>query len=303
MGDTKATETKAVAVTQQERNITDGVLSRVQKLSAQGDLVIPKNYSAENALKSAWLILQGVQDKDKRPAMEVCSKDSVANALMDMVVQGLNPVKKQCYFVVYGNKLTLMRSYMGTAAVTKRLSGVKDVYANIIYEGDDFEYELNLDTGLKKITKHKQSFENIDPTKIKGAYAVVVKEDGQNYVEVMNIGQIRTAWSKSKTGGTVHKEFSDEMAKKTVINRACKMFINTSDDSDILLETFDRTDEEKKYDDKEMIDGAEFEVQEEIKSAPQKEIKFEQTEQSNKKIIEVEHQPAGQQTAFQDPGF
>ncbi|MGX7745816.1 recombinase RecT, partial [Rhodopseudomonas parapalustris] len=281
-------EAKAVATTQQERNITDGVLSRVQALSKQGDLLIPKNYSAENALKSAWLILQGVQDKDKKPALEVCTKESIANSLMDMVVQGLNPVKKQCYFVVYGSKLTLMRSYMGTAAVTKRLKGVKDVFANVIYEGDEFAYELDLDTGLKKITKHEQSFENIDPAKIKGAYAVVVKDDGQNYIEVMNIGQIRTAWSKSRTGGSVHKEFSDEMAKKTVINRACKMFINTSDDSDILLQdAFDRTDEEQKYDEKDIITGAEFEVNEEIEKAPKKEIKFEQQPHQESKVIDV----------------
>lgn len=167
------------------------MLSRVQQLSSKGNLVIPKNYSAENALKSAWMILQGINYKTGKPALEVCTKDSIAHALMDMVVQGLSPVKKQCYFVAYRNKLTLMRSYMGTAAVTKRLKGVKDVYAQIIYEKDEFEFELDLETGLKKITKHKQSFENIDPDKIKGAYAVVVKEDGKNYVEVMNISQIK----------------------------------------------------------------------------------------------------------------
>jgi recombination protein RecT len=273
-------ENKAIATTQQERNVTDGVLSRVQKLSAKGDLVIPKNYSAENALKSAWLILQGVQDKSYKPALEVCSQASVANALMDMVVQGLNPVKKQCYFVVYGDKLTLMRSYMGTAAVTKRLKGVKDVYANIIYENDEFEFELDLETGLKKITKHKQCFENIDPAKIKGAYAVVVKEDGKHYIEVMNFNQIKMAWSKSKTGGQVHKDFAEEMAKKSVINRACKMVINTSDDSDLLLETFDRSDEEKAFEERDLVSNVEYEVKEEIK------------ERANSKVVDIET-PAG----------
>lgn len=294
-------ENKAVATTQQERNITDGVLSRVQKLSAQGDLIIPKNYSAENALKSAWLILQGVNDKSGKPALEVCTKDSIANSLMDMVVQGLNPVKKQCYFVVYGTKLTLMRSYMGTAAVTKRLNGVKDVYANVIYDGDEFDYELDLDTGLKRITKHKQSFENIDPAKIKGAYAVIVKEDGKNYVEVMNIGQIKMAWSKSKTGGQVHKDFAEEMAKKSVINRACKMFINTSDDSDLLVDAFDRTDEEKKYDEKDIVDNAEFEVKEEIKqNANSKTIDID----TPQNIVDVEVEPVKEgQTSFDGPGF
>jgi recombination protein RecT len=290
-------ENKAVATTQQERNITDGVLSRVQQLSAKGDLVIPKNYSAENALKSAWLILQGVLDKNSKPALEVCTKDSIANTLMDMVVQGLNPVKKQCYFVVYGTKLTLMRSYMGTAAVTKRLKGIKEVYANIIYENDGFEFELDLETGLKRITKLKQCFENIDPAKIKGAYAVVVKDDGKNYIEVMNFNQIKMAWSKSKTGGQVHKDFAEEMAKKSVINRACKMVINTSDDSDLLLETFDRTDDEKAYEERDLVNNVEYEVKEEIKEkanskavdieAPGKVIDVETTPVSNSKPQQV----------------
>ena len=33
------------------------------------------------------------------------------------------------------------------------------------------------------------------------------------------------------------------MAKKTVINRACKRFINTSDDSPVLVDAFNRTTE------------------------------------------------------------
>lgn len=303
-------ENKAVATTQQERNITDGVLSRIQTLSAKGDLVIPKNYSAENAMKSAYLILQSVVDKSGKPALESCTQSSICNALMDMVVQGLNPVKKQCYFVVYGDKLTLMRSYMGTAAVTKRLKGVKDVYANIIYEGDDFEFELDLDTGLKKILKHKQSFENIDPAKIKGAYAVIVKEDGKNYVEVMNISQIKKSWAQGAAKGSsgAHNNFSDEMAKKSVINRACKMFINTSDDSDLLVDAFDRTDEEQKYDEKDIITGAEYEVKQEIKNKGNaREIDIEQPPTSGGKVIDVEHKEVnsakGQQTTFDDPGF
>lgn len=300
-------ETKAVVATQQERNITDGVLSRVQKLSSQGDLVIPKNYSAENALKSAWLILQSVQDKNGKLALDVCTKDSMANALMDMVVQGLNPVKKQCYFVVYGTKLTLMRSYMGTAAVTKRLKGVNDVYANCIYEGDEFEYKLDLQTGLKVITKHEQIFENIDSSKIKGAYAVIVKEDGKNYVEIMNIGQIKMAWSKSKTGGQVHKDFAEEMAKKTVINRACKMFINTSDDSDLLLETFDRTSDERTYDEESMINEVEYEVKEEVKTkGNSKNIDIETTPAKEERVSQaaptIKAENEGQLT-MNDPGF
>ncbi|MBU3226778.1 recombinase RecT [Clostridium algidicarnis] len=268
-------ENKAVAT--QERNITDKVLSRVKSLEGKGELKVPGNYSPENALKSAYLILSETIDRDKKPVLQSCSEASIANALLDMTIQGLSPSKKQCYFIPYGGKLQLSRSYLGTVAVTKRLKGVKNVVANVIYEGDEFAYELDLETGFKKITKHDQSFENIDPAKIKGAYAIVVMEDGQNYVEVMNIGQIKKSWNQGAAKGNsgAHLNFADEMAKKTVINRACKMFANTSDDSDLLIEAFNNSDE-KTYDDKDLVSNVDYEVKEEIK------------EKANSKPIDIE---------------
>lgn len=109
---------QSVAVAQ--KDVVDSVLAKITKFEETGELVLPSNYSAANALKSAWLILQETVDRNNRPALEVCSKESVANALLDMVVQGLSPIKKQCYFIVYGTKLQLMRSYLGTLAVAKR---------------------------------------------------------------------------------------------------------------------------------------------------------------------------------------
>lgn len=269
-------ETKAI-VTTQERNVTDKVLSRVKDLENKKELRVPANYSAENALKSAYLILSETVDRDKKPVLQSCSETSIANSLLDMVIQGLSPVKKQCYFIPYGGKLQLSRSYLGTVAVTKRLKNVKNVIANCIFDGDTFDYELDLDTGYKKITKHEQKFENIDPAKILGAYAIVVMEDGPNYVEIMNINQIKKSWNQGAAKGNsgAHTNFADEMAKKTVINRACKMFANTSDDSDLLLEAISNSDE-KTYDEKDLIESTGYEVSEEIK------------EKSNSKAIDIE---------------
>lgn len=267
-------------VTTQERNITDKVLSRVRNLSDKGELKIPVNYSPENALKSAYLILSETNDKDRKPVLQSCSEASIANALFDMVVQGLSPVKKQCYFVPYGGKLQLSRSYMGTVAVTKRLKGVKDVKAYCIYEGDEFEQEYDLETATLKITKFNPKFENIDLTKIKGAFAVVIGDDGPIHTEVMNINQIRKAWGQGAAKGNsgAHTNFTDEMAKKTVINRACKMFANTSDDSDLLIDAFNNSDE-KTYDEKDLIENVQAEVQEEVKT------------KSNSKPLDIKPEP------------
>lgn len=233
------------AVAKAERNITDQVLGRVTDMMERQELFMPSGYSPENALKSAWLTLQGVENKDHEKALNVCTGASICNALLDMVVQGLSPAKKQCYFIPYGKELALIRSYMGTVAVAKRFSDVKDVYAQVIYEKDVFEYEIDPQTGLKRIIKHTTGFDHIDVTKIMGAYAVVVRENAENYVEIMTMPQIKAAWNQGQTKGNspAHKNFADEMAKKTVINRACKMFINTSDDSPLLTEAFNRTSE------------------------------------------------------------
>ncbi len=269
-----------------KKDVIDVVESKIKEFQENGDIHFPPNYSPQNAMKSAWLILQSTVDKNKKPVLEVCTKDSIANSLLDMVVQGLSPAKKQCYFVAYGNQLQLMRSYFGTVAVTKRLKGVKNVVANCIYEGDVFEYSFDLETGVKVITKHEQKFENINPDKIKGAYAIIVTEDGlPNYTEIMNISQIRKAWGQGYAKGAsgAHKNFTDQMAKKTVINRACKMFANTSDDSDLLIQAFNNTTEnEYKRQD------AETEVKQEIKeNANKKTLDFNEDEVQDVEFIEV----------------
>ncbi|MBC8059295.1 MAG: recombinase RecT [Clostridiaceae bacterium] len=257
--------------TVQEKNVTEEVLARVNDLSKKGELLIPSGYSPENALKSAWLILQETVDRDKKLVLQTCSKSSTANALLNMVIQGLSPLKKQCYFVAYGGKLELMRSYMGTVAVTKRLKGVNDVKAYCIYEGDEFETEYNIDTAVLKITKFNPKFENIDNTKIKGAFAVVLGDNGPIYTEIMNMNQIKKAWGQgtaySSGKSTAHNNFAEEMAKKTVINRACKMFANTSDDSDILIEAFNNSD---------------------VEEDPVEDIKTEIKDKANSKVIDFE---------------
>jgi recombination protein RecT len=218
-------------------------------------LTFPPNYSVPNALNSAYLIIKDLtvskrkgNDWEQVPALQCCTKQSIASALIDMTVQGLNPMKKQCYFVAYGDKLTLMRSYQGTMAVAKRV-GVKNIWAQVIYEGDTFKYHI--ENGLYVIDEHIQDFMNIDNEKIKGAYAILELDYGQ-YVEIMNIAQIKKSWAKGKgyddkKANDVHNEFADQMAKKTVINRACKNFINSSDDG-YLTEAFNDTSENENLD-------------------------------------------------------
>jgi hypothetical protein len=68
------------------------------------------------------------------------NQTALAQALLNMCIQGLNPGKNQCYFINYGGKVTMMRSYFGDRTVLLNYGLVKDVQANIIYEGDEVTY-------------------------------------------------------------------------------------------------------------------------------------------------------------------
>ena len=246
-------QNQAVAIIQ--KDITDAVSKNIERLQSEG-LSLPQNYSHSNALKSAFFKLQETVDRSGKPALEVCTKESIANALLDMVIQGLSPAKTQCYFIVYGNKLQLNRSYFGTQAVLKRLASVKDIWANVIYQDDEFNYEV--DHGREKLVSHKTAFENRDK-EILGVYAIILTNDNEEILTVMTKKEIEVSWGQSKTGQAVHKKFPAEMAKRTVINRAAKAFINTSDDSDLLVEAINNTTENE-YDNRKEI-NPEFEIE------------------------------------------
>lgn len=229
-----ATQQPKTAVVKFE-NVADQVLEKVKRFTDDGGLVLPRNYSVANNLKSAWLILQETSDRNSKPVLEVCTKASIANALFDMVLQGMSVSKNQGYFIAYGNKLEFQRSYFGTVALAKRVQGgiVTEPVANVIYEGDEFIYTIDPSTGLVNVIKHDQKLENIDDTKIKAAYAIVTYEDGKTQTTIMTLAQIKAAWQQGATKGQspAHKNFPAEMCKKTVIGRACKMVINSSDDA------------------------------------------------------------------------
>lgn len=224
--------TNQVAQQRKQPKLTDLVLSRVDEMRQTQNLSLPKNYNASNALNAAFLELQKVQDRNHNPALDVCSRDSIVKSLLDMTLQGLSPAKDQCYFIVYGKELQMQRSYFGTVAAVKRLDGVKKVRAEVIHEGDEFEIGSNEDMELV-VKKFVPKFENQDKPII-GAFAIIKTDEGIDYT-VMTKAEIDKSWAQTRQkNNKVQKNFGQEMAKRTVLNRAAKMFINTSDDSDLL---------------------------------------------------------------------
>lgn len=247
----------AAPITQQRNEVVDLVTAKVQRFVECGDLHLPENYSAPNALKGAWLVLQETVDRDKRPVLSVCTKASIANALLNMVVQGLNAEKKQCYFIAYADRLVCQRSYFGAMAVASRVDpSIIDLVAQVVYEGDEFRYSVV--RGRVNVVEHVQSLENIDRAKVKAAYCSVIRvtPNGEEREDttLMTFDEIKQAWRQSQTrpvtdsGGlkpdSTHAKFTAEMCKKTVINRACKTIVNTADDADLLIRAWNESDQD-----------------------------------------------------------
>lgn len=246
----------------QEKTIVDSVQKRISEMQNSGSIELPNNYSVGNALKSAYLILQETQTSGKKPVLQACTQESIANSLLDMATQGLNPSKDQCYFIAYGNKLTMSRSYLGTIALTKRIKGVKDVKGYAVYKDDKFELGFDILTGKQKILEFCPGL-NRDSKNLIGAFALILGDNEILHTEYMDINQIHKAWEQGSMKGNsgAHKNFPDQMAIKTVINRACKYYVSTSDDSDKIADFMNKT-----------IEDTDRELEEEKKEFANKEV-------------------------------
>ena len=240
------------------KNMGDYVNNTMAKYIEQG-LVVPKDYNVQNAVIGSYLIIQ--QD-DK---LKNCDKTSIASSLIDMAVLGLNASKGQCYFVPYNNKLSLQPSYFGKIMAIKRIKGVIDVRADVIYK--DTEYELlvddygNDDIVIKGACPlDKRTFDNII-----GAWCRIILDKevwgSDSYCCIMTLEQIHKSWNQGSMKGKspAHVNFADEMCKKTVINRCCKNFVNSAKDQDILIETINRTTSSE-YEEKPTITPSEAKV-------------------------------------------
>ena len=246
----------------------DGLVVQLQEKEKYG-LTFPKDYNYSNELMGAYLILKETQDANKKPVLESCSQVSIANTLMDMVTLGVSMQKKQCYPVAYGGKLQCQISVYGNTCIARRY-GMKNIDAMCIYDGDEFKYHI--ENARIVIDSHTQDFMNVNKDKIVGAYAVVTMEDGSQYVELMNMDMIKQAWKQGfgykENGSGTHQKFTDQMAMKTVKNRALKQIIRTygtqavSDAYDNFeeTETDDRVVMDVQHDISENANSVDFEV-------------------------------------------
>lgn len=239
-------ENKELVVKQQNNGVVanvkpaDYVIKKFGDLIENGQLEFPKNYNYVSAVKYAALVISQTK------SLCDCTKSSIAQALSDMALQGLDVSRKHGYFIKYGNELKFFRSYFGDVAAIMQSGFVKDIKALVVYEGDTFETGIVNDEEV--VLVHQTSFANKN-NPIIGAYAVAILTGGVKRYCIMTKKEIDKSWAKSTNANnnSTQRDFPQEMAKRTVIRRLVKMLFNSSNTSsnfaDSLVGAFNRTTE------------------------------------------------------------
>ncbi len=219
-------------------------------------------YDARKALNSACAKMSN------NPDTPACTNDSISLALKDMFLQGLDPAANQCYLIPQYNKLrgnmemVLKRSYFGTMAAVKELCPeITEINAACVWGDEKFAYGYKhgkFVSTLHELDPDKPAETHEDLNTLRYVYVEIYGADDRLIAsEMMTSAQVKTAWlqssntSKDKVAGTkslkadsVHLQFTSEMAKRTVINRACKNILNTmtvGEDKREMYEAYKRT--------------------------------------------------------------
>lgn len=161
----------------------------------------------------------------------------IRQGMVRAAYEGLDFMSAEAYLIPYGNNLNFRRSYIGDIKIAKKYSvrPVKDIYANVVREGD--EYEEGVSDGKPFVNFKPKAF---NTGKVIGAFAVCLFQDGGMVYDSMNIDELNAAKSKSKTQTAMAwKDFSWQMQKKTVIHRLCHSHIELEFENPKQRELFD----------------------------------------------------------------
>ena len=149
---------------------------------------------------------------------------SFLGAMMTAAQLGLEPNTPlgQAYLIPYRNHGVLecqfQLGYKGLIDLAYRSGEVSTIQAHVVYENDEFEYELGLEPKLRHVPAKS---DRGDPVFF---YAVFRTKDSGYGFDVMSVDDVRAharKYSKAYSNGPWQTNF-EEMAKKTVLKRVLK---------------------------------------------------------------------------------
>ena len=181
----------------------------------------------------------------KNPKLLDCTKESLLQSIMQCAQLGLEPILGRAYLIPYNNNKNIngqwvkvlecqfQPGYQGLVDLARRSGKVDDVYAQVVYENDEFDIVY----GTERRLTHKPHI-GAEPGKPIGAYTVWELSSGIKAFEFMPLHEIYKRRDKSqaymwaqtgdpKKGGgkqdSIWHVWEAEQMRKTVIKHSAKL--------------------------------------------------------------------------------
>lgn len=200
-------------------------LSKINQYVELG-MVLPENFNPTNSLKKARMMLNDMKAQGK-PVLEVCTKESIIQCLIESCCKGLDYSEMQVYFIPRGNVMTNLESVYGRITRAKRASRYYKPIVQYVHEGDTFEIGVDPANGKTIIKKHETSLENLDKPII-AAYTYVTDDTNDTTIFIMTKKEWLKSWTKSPSGAAVAKDFERDMIYRTIIKKSTKALVNSN---------------------------------------------------------------------------
>lgn len=154
----------------------------------------------------------------RTPKLRECTQESLFKCLLDCSAMGIEPDGRQAHLIPYGKECTLVIDYKGIVELVRRSGDVSYIHADVVYEGDEFDYAF----GTGAFLKHKPSMDDRGD-KVRGAYSFVKLKDGSEDFIVLSKSDIEKVRKRSRSAnnGPWVTDW-DEMAKKSAFRRHSK---------------------------------------------------------------------------------
>ena len=172
-------------------------------------MALPENMPPSRFVRATVTALMQNQDLAK------CEPDSLFASLIKCAQDGLLPDGREAAIVPFGSKANYMVMIGGLRKVVAEYGW--QVRTAVVYEADEFTYELGLNIGLS----HKPAPVTADRGKPIAAYAIAIgRAHNGRELEVMTVDEIEKvrSVSRAKNSGP-WKDWWDRMAEKTVARR------------------------------------------------------------------------------------
>lgn len=155
----------------------------------------------------------------KNEQITKCTPMSVIEAVFRAAQWGLVVDGVQSALVPYGTTCTFVPMYRGLIAAYRRSGEIKQVWADLVHEGDEFDYEVGMHPKLRHVPKAKN---RSNPDGVRFAYACARWADGHVDFVVMTIDELEFTRRKSRAQNGPWKTDTCAMYLKTPLRRLSK---------------------------------------------------------------------------------